>query len=57
MRTACDTNNIDDYYNLLIQAFEELPPAETDMSVYSEKLWQNAYERGRHDAYEDLFAT
>ena len=32
MRKCCDTNDIDDFYNLLIGAFSTLTPANTDMS-------------------------
>ena len=27
-----------------------LPPADSDLSEYSDKLWRNAYERGKADA-------
>ena len=54
MRKCCDTNDIDDFYNLLIGAFSTLTPANTDMSEQSERLWHNAYSRGWQDALDDL---
>ena len=32
------------------RAIKALPPAQPDMSEYSDKLWRNAYERGRAEA-------
>ena len=33
---------------------EQLPPAQPDLSSYSDKLWRNAYERGRKEAMEEI---
>lgn len=35
-------------------AIVSLPPADTDMSEYSDKLWKAAYERGKADGAEEL---
>ena len=35
-------------------ALEELPPAQLDMSGYSDKLWKAAYERGKRDAQAEI---
>lgn len=32
------------------QRIEQLPSAQLDLSEYSDKLWRNAYERGKRDA-------
>ena len=36
------------------QLLEELPPASSDLSEYSDRLWQAAYERGRAEAREEI---
>lgn len=33
-----------------IPVLEELPSADIDLSVYSDRLWRNAYEQGKADA-------
>ena len=35
---------------ICIQKILDLPPAETDLSAYSDKLWRAAYERGKKEA-------
>lgn len=48
------TQNLDDAYDYgwrdLQRCIEKLPPAQPDISEYSDKLWRNAYERGKRDA-------
>lgn len=34
----------------LFYGIQKLPPAQLDLSEYSDKLWRNAYERGKRDA-------
>lgn len=34
----------------LFYGIQGLPPAQLDLSEYSDKLWRNAYERGKRDA-------
>ena len=38
--------------SLLEQALKALPPAQPDLSEYSDKLWHTAYERGKEEGYE-----
>lgn len=33
---------------------DELPSAQPDLSEYSDKLWRNAYERGKRDAKSEI---
>lgn len=33
-----------------VNVIMKLPPAQPDLSEYSDKLWRNAYERGKRDA-------
>lgn len=36
-----------DQYDADVFALKDLPSAETDLSDYSDRLWKNAYERGK----------
>lgn len=38
----------------IIEDLKELPSAQPDLSSYSDKLWRNAYERGRAEAMAEL---
>ena len=49
MYERCDTYDITDYRDLMLEAVKVLPSADTDLSEYSDKLWKNAYERGKAD--------
>lgn len=40
--------------HLARQMIEELPSAQPDLSEYSDKLWRNAYERGKRDAQPEI---
>lgn len=40
----------DDAIDACCEAVETLPPAQPDLSTYSDKLWRAAYERGRKEA-------
>ena len=42
------------YVRLVKDRLERLPSAQPDLSSYSDKLWRNAYERGRKDAMEEI---
>ena len=35
-----------------LQTLELLPPADTDLSDYSDKLWKAAYERGKEETID-----
>lgn len=52
------TQNLDDAYDYgwrdLQRCIEKLPPAQPDISEYSDKLWRNAYERGKMDAQPEI---
>lgn len=37
-----------------VSAIENLPSAQPDLSEYSDKLWRNAYERGKRDAQPEI---
>ena len=37
-----------------LKILEDLPPAQPDLSGYSDKLWRNAYERGRAEALDEI---
>ena len=37
-----------------LKILEDLPSAQPDMSEYSDKLWRNAYERGRAEAQAEI---
>ena len=37
-------------YDADVLAFETVPPAQPDLSAYSDKLWRAAYERGKREA-------
>ena len=37
-------------YDADVLALETVPPADTDLSAYSDKLWKAAYERGKKEA-------
>ena len=39
---------------IALDTIEDLPSAQPDLSSYSDKLWHNAYERGRKDAVEEI---
>lgn len=49
---TCSKNG-DNLRNLL-DDIENLPPAQTDLSEYSDKLWRSAYERGKRDAQTQI---
>ena len=51
---TCSKNG-DDLRNLL-DDIENLPPAQTDLSEYSDKLWRSAYERGKRDAQTEIIS-
>lgn len=46
------------FYNTIIQhdieAIMQLPSARPDLSEYSDKLWQKAYERGKAEAQAEI---
>lgn len=46
-RLLCDKYNLDGL-------IEQLPSAQPDLSEYSDKLWRNAYERGKRDAQSEI---
>lgn len=54
MREVCNTDDINDYYDLMLEAFNVLPPAQPDLSSYSDKLWRSAYERGKAEAQAEI---
>ena len=37
-----------------LQAIKDLPSAQPDLSSYSDKLWRNAYERGKAEAQAEI---
>ena len=37
----------------ILNSIQQLPSAQTDLSEYSDKLWRNAYERGKRDAQSE----
>jgi hypothetical protein len=37
-----------------LNAISEMPTIEPDLSSYSDKLWRNAYDRGRKEAMEEI---
>lgn len=37
-----------------IESLKALPPAQPDLSSYSDKLWRNAYERGKAEAQAEI---
>ena len=37
-----------------LKILEDLPPAQPDMSGYSDKLWKKAYERGKAEAQDEI---
>ena len=39
------------------EVLRSLPSAQPDLSEYSDKLWRNAYERGKRDAQSDFDIT
>ena len=56
----CDTDKkfpknevfiVDDVYEEIV---EQLPPAQPDLSEYSDKLWKAAYERGKAEALDEI---
>ena len=42
------------YGFIVEERLRNLPSAQSDLSSYSDKLWRNAYERGRADAVEEI---
>ena len=42
------------YVRLVKDRLERLPSAQPDLSSYSDKLWRNAYDRGRKEAMEEI---
>jgi hypothetical protein len=55
----CDTNISDENgwlggVCIALDTIEDLPSVQPDLSSYSDKLWRNAYERGRKDAMEEI---
>jgi hypothetical protein len=55
----CDTNISDENgwlggVCIALDTIEDLPSAQPDLSSYSDKLWRNAYERGKAEAEAEL---
>jgi rubrerythrin len=55
MYERCDTYDITDYRDLMLEAVKVLPsvdrPQDDDWEKYSDKLWKNAYERGKEEEH------
>jgi hypothetical protein len=44
----------DELRKIWTKCFDGIPSAQPDLSSYSDKLWRNAYDRGRKEAMEEI---